>query len=431
MMRGKFIVLLWLICGLLSLSFMTVSPRDEADDKLQAKITKYLELARSGRVSVRPQAAKRLVKMGAPALQRVIEACGPDGEQLADLGAYFVEVLADFDDPKLRQFLWHSLGDLDFPWRGPAARSLAKEPELDEHLAFVLLLEDRLDQVRLAALDGLEQGQWELAMHGNERWDALRIPSIEQRLMLAASSDASDRVRRAAALLLDRTGHHGYLVWLLEDLQRTDTYFRLPLGEQARFAAIRALKKRLGDDFGFIAEDSPASPENAKALIALREAIMARLDGEPPVVPEIWKSTTHGSADVIGLELRSCRVGEFFLRWNRDDVLLVGTGRPQAINLPEGSVARLEKLMGEELNSLGAERYWGEPGCDMEQFRWVDAEGKVQAFLISKGQAEVQNLRPKALGRVARALVASIPTGSDPSLAAEVRTALELLGGEF
>jgi hypothetical protein len=419
-------------CGLLLLGAAPVEVQDELDAKEQAKITKYMDLARNGRVAVRPQAAKRLVKMGAPALERVLEACGPKGEELAGLGPYFVEVLADFGDPKLREFLWGSLTDLDFPWRGPAARSLAKQPKNVELPQFLQLLEDRLDQVRLASLDALGPG--ELQVLGNvELVRASSSSAIEQRLIGLASSDPSDRVRRAAALLLDQDGQHGYLLWLLEDLQRTDTYFRLPLGEQARFAAIRALKKRLGNDFGFKAEDAPSTALNVEAIKALRGALLDRVGGLglAPTIPAIWKAGPQEPGDVIGLELRSCRVGEFFLRWNRKDLLIVGTGMGQVLKLEPGTVARLEKLVEEQLDTLGTQRYWGEMGCDLEQFRWVDGEGKVRAYLISKGQAKVSDLRPAALDRVARALVGSIPGPADTELAHEIRRALELLGGEF
>ncbi len=388
-----------------------------------AKITKYLDLAIRGRISVRPQAAKRLVKMGDAARARIQEACGENGAQLAELGPYLVEVLADFGDSELRGYLWQGLRDLDFPWRGPAARSLGQAPLEAEVAQLLALNNDRLDQVRLAAIESLDRMP-------PAALEALQTQSREALLRLV-HRDPSDRVRRAAALRLDLEGEHGYLLWLVEDLRRTDTYFRLPLGEQARFAANRALKKRLGQDFGFRAEDPPTSESNAQAIAQIQAAVLARVKGPAPQVPDALRAAQKTEGDLIGLELRSCRVGEFFLRWNRADVLYIGTGKGLAVPLIPGTVERLDGALKALVASLGKERYWGEVGCDLEQLRLVNDAGSVDAFLISKGQASVPDLRPAALDRAVALLVASIPAEEHSELVREVTRALEVLGGEF
>jgi hypothetical protein len=402
---------------------MPSQAQDAPDPEIEAKVTKFLDLAIGGRISIRTQAARRLVKMGEPARVRVLAACGENGEKLADLGPYLIEALAGFEDDVLRSYLWKGLADLDFPWRGPAARGLAKSPMPVELLSLIALCRDRLDQVRLAAIESLD------------RFDPTFLKSQDAvtRALLhtIVREDQSDRVRRAAALRLDTQGEPGYLLWLVEDLQRTDKYFRLPLGEQARFAANRALEKRLGQDFGFRAEDAPDSEGNVKALAAIRAAVMARIEGEAPVVPEALLAASETQGDVIGLELRSCRVGEFFLRWNEEDVLYVGTGKGVPVPLEPGTVARLKSDLAQLTAALGETRFWGEVGCDLEQLRLVNSEGAIDAFLISKGQAKVPDLRPTALDAAVALLVASIPTPEHAELASGVREALELLGGEF
>ncbi|MFT7486575.1 MAG: hypothetical protein ACI9F9_002430 [Candidatus Paceibacteria bacterium] len=392
---------------------------------LQAKIEKYLDLAQNGRVAVRPQAAKRLVKLGPPALVKIIEACGQDGANLPNLGPYLVEVLADFADPGLRALLWERLADPDFPWRGPAARSLSHNMEAQELPDWLRYLSDPLGQVRLAAADSFGQLSAQEARSGG----------AHAAFVTRAQVDPDARVRRAICLQLDAWGDHGYLLWLVEDLKRSDAYFRLPLGEQARFASIRALRKIFGKDDGYRAEAAPTEPENALAIQKLQAAVLARTEGEAPRLPELVLAGQSTPGDVLGLELRSCRVGEFFLRWNENDILYLGTGRARAIQLKAGAVARLQGELRTALQAIDETRYWGAAGCDIEQLRLVNAAGSVDTFLVSKGQAAVRDLRPRPLDAAVRLLVDSIPAGATAfgghSLRAEVSRALESLGGEF
>ena len=377
---------------------------------------------------MRPQAARRLVKLGAPAAERLVSECGPQGAGLVDFGPYLVEVLADFDEPRLRAQLWAALAREDFPWRAPAARSLGRSARAGELEAFLALSRDRVAQVRRAAVGGL--GAFE-----GEREREVVVPRLE-----ALALDPDEGVRRDAAAQLDAWGHGRYLLWLVAELERTDTYFRMPLGEKARFESLRVLRERLGDDFGFRAEDAPESETNRAAYARLRAAALARAGVEDVELPALAEPGQRTEGDLIGLELRSCRVGDLFLRWNAADVLYVGTGTPLALPLPPGTVAGLSEALRAQAAAVGEERYWGEVGCDLEQLRLVGPDGAIDVFLISKGQAAVPDLRPAALDAMARRLVESIPDTSaeeaarDPradGLRRRVREALLVLGGEY
>lgn len=414
------------------------SPKSSTpDDEVPAKIEKYFGLARTGHMAVRPQAARRLVGLGAPAARRLLQECGDRGEKMAALGQYLVEVLGDFEHPRLRVLLWQNLRDLDFPWRGAAARSLAGTAAASESGAFWSLLRDHLAPVRVAAVEAL---------------GSLCEGSAEQRQSLIAQllREPNDRVRRAEAALLDDWGESGYLIWLVEDLKRTDAYFRLPFGEQARYQSARLLKKRLGQLYGFSPEGSPEEEANLRAIGQISEAIRERAGGSLPELPTIALAGRSTPGNSIGLELRSCRLGEYYLRWNRADVLQVGTSRPLEIPLAEGTVARLEAALGECLSALADERYWGDAGCDIEQLRLVGEDGKLDNFLVSKGQGTIPDLRPDTLDRAVRLLLESIPltppsesagTGAERgSKAGDVRgerlrqrveAALHAIGGEF
>ncbi len=404
----------------------------QVDSEIEAKIEKYIGLARTGRMPVRPQAARRLVKLGEPAATRLRAACGEQGEGMADLGPHLVEVLADFEDPGLRARLWTQLSELDFPWRGAAARALAGTALTAEAPIFWELLADQLAPVRVAAIEAL-------GTVGEGSSEEIKVLSDRLRI------EPNDRVRRSGVALLDDWGQSGYLLWLLEDLRRTDRYFRLPFGEQARFLSARLLAKRLGDLHGYKAENSPDDPENARAIELISEDLVKRADGQFPILPPQALAGREIDGNVIGLELRSCRRGEFFLSWNRADVLHVGTSRPLEIPLPPGTVAALEKGLAECWADLGDERYWGASGCDIEQLRLTGPDGEVENFLVSKGPAAIPDLRPAPLDRAVKLLVNSIPEGGvwqleqreQPrdvrgiELRERVEQALQSIGGEY
>ena len=388
------------------------------DVEARAKLEMYLALARPGRVAVRPQAARRVSQLGAPAAERLCELAREDGSGLVELGPYLVEVLGDLGDSRLRAHLWRSLADPDFPWRGPAARSLAKTSSPEELGSFLALLDDHLWQVRRAALDGLA------AQGSAGQGDAVR----------ALLADQEGAVRRVAAALLDRWGERGALRYLVEELRREDQYFRLPLGAQARFDAAKLLAERLDVELELDPAQSPRDEPQAQAISALEARLRELAGADWPELPPIARAAGELEPSVLGLELRSCRRGEFYLRWTEGDQLYVGTGNPAVVQLAAGSVARLRAAFEQRLSELGEERYWGESGCDLEQYRVVDAGGSLESYLLSKGQAAAGDLRPAALDDVAELLLATLPDedSPDPRLArlrSRARAALLALGG--
>ena len=408
--------------GWAALAATPVSPAvsQEEDEETRAKLEKYLELARTGRVAVRPQAARRVSQLGDLAAERLVQLIGDDGAGLVDLGPYLVEVLGELGDPRLRTQLWRALADPDFPWRGPAARSLAKTAQAGELEPYLGLLTDHLWQVRRAALDGV----------------AALGPSEESSAVRALLVDQEGAVRRSAAALLDRWGERAALRYLVEELRREDQYFRLPHGAQARFEAAKLLSERLGEDLAVDPAESPREADAARAIDELESRVRELVGDAWPELPPIARAAGALESSVIGLELRSCRRGEFYLRWAEGDLLYVGTGNPAVVPLAKGSVARLRGGLERRLAELGDERYWGESGCDLEQFRLVDSSGSLQSYLLSKGQAAAGDLRPDALDDMAELLLATLPDAESPDprlsrLRTRARAALEVLGGEL
>ena len=167
-----------------------------------------------------------------------------------------------------------------------------------------------------------------------------------------------------------------------------------------------------------------------RADVANRTELMdARLpkalrDLVPAELPAIARAGAQVGGALLGLELKSCRKGEFYLRWTEDDQLVVGYGNPARIPLPEGTTARLVALSKEAQTKVGAKVYWGRPGCDVESYRMPRATGPAdlpQQLIVSKDERPAAGLRPAALSELGAALAASIPKDSALT-AADVRT---------
>lgn len=388
-------------------------PQEAVDAELATKLDRYVELAKTGSLAVRPQAADRLSRMGAPAAERLLLECGANPAAMAAMGADLVEVLGRLDDPRLRAKLWEAVDDADFPWRPAAARSLAATPAADEVARFEALHTDRLAAVRVAAIGVLDPA-----------W-----PGTDQRLR-ASLADEDDRVRRAAVERLHGLGESWALLWALEDLRRVDRFFDIDTGRMARFESSRVLRRALGDLFGYRAADGPDAPHNATAIESLEREIRGLFEGQAPALPRVARAVGAVPPGAIGLELRSCRVGELFFQWGPGDVLRVGLGNPRTIELEPGSLDRIRAAADAAQRAVGDDRLFGKPGCDLECLRLMQADGEFESFYMRKGPEAVPGLRPEALDGVARALVESLPP-SEAELAARLAAALAAVGGAF
>jgi len=399
-------------------------------------LEQLITAARTGRTVIRPQAARRIVRLWtqsetearADIVRRLRAESGNSPATLARVGPALVEVLGEFGDEDLRRLLWRSLSDTDFPWRPYAARSLAAHPIATEAPRFLTALADPIPPVRVAAV---------LAVANLGQTD--QAPAV--RVLL---NDEDDRVRRAAADALIGWGHNSAMWSLYEELLREDRFFDRPTGEQARYQAWNLLSPRLGK----ITEASPYDPglgPSNPASVAPLKAVRARLAeleaGERPTLPPQARAGGEVPTELLGIELRSCRKGEVFLRWTANDLLLVGQGNPARIALPEGTVQALLSATADARAGLGDKRLFGSPGCDMEQFH-VRSGGSSSAtqWIVSCGPDPVPDLRPADLNSLGRALLAAIPkipaseVATDARLAQlreRTRAALEAIGGDL
>lgn len=367
---------------------------------------------------IRGQAARRLMGLGEAADRALLEVVGETNEDLAALGRDLVEAIGASKNAELRGRLWTAAGDRDFPWRPAAVSGLSIGPLDGELERFRPLLADRLAAVRVVTI---------------QAWSRLDGDAEVLRGLL---TDADDRVRRQAAAALVDAGHPEGLWWLFEELRRSDNFFAQPTGQQARIAANRLLRKRLDDMASFNPSRAPSYELNLSALVVLREKIEA-LAGEAPELPLVASAGGTIPGERIGLEVRSCREGELFLRWTADDVLLVGQGNPARVQLEEGTVAHLAGIAGGTWEATGDVRFWGEAGCDLEQLH-AALEGwpTPQTLILAKGPEPVPDLRPEVLDPLTVQLVRTLPDApsDDPRLdrlRSRVEAALLAVGGSY
>lgn len=394
---------------------------DRSDPKVE--LDKLVGAAINGRAVVKPQAARRIVRLWtngdedvrAMVIARMQAEIGADNASLAKVNGPLIEVLGRFEDEALRARLWQAVDDRDFPWRPYAVKALAATPLESEHERLRNLLADPIGDVRGAALTAMRN----LAQESD-------APAV--RVLLA---DPLDYVRREAATLLAEWGHEDALWLLFEELKREDWFFDRPTGNIARFQAYRQLLGFLGD-LGDI--DASQGPEKNKAALEEVAGRIRERAGDPIELAPTAVATGTERKGVMGLELRSCRRGNFWIRWTRDDHLMVGEGTPATIKLPEGTVAKLLQSGAVHTGAVEA-RMTGQAGCDLEMFHWRP-ERTPTMWIVSKGADPIPNLRPAPLSTFARELLSTLPDeeSDDPRmdrLQSRLLDALEVVGGSI
>jgi hypothetical protein len=355
---------------------------------------RMVEIARTGELGKRPQAAQRLATMGAEGATALREVIGESTHDLASIGPELLYPLAAHGDAQLRGRVWAAVLDADYPFRPAATQALAATTTSAEWSAFEMLFTDPLSAVRAAAIGAL-------ATMDDRTHDAR---------LVALLGDTNDGVRRAAADLLAKWGHGFALRWLVEDLARSDRYFEYETGEAARYDAARLLRRHFERElFGYDPALAPNDPANAAALVALAAAVEERANGDERRPQPAALRSDVAIDGVFGLEVRSCRRGEFHVAVTDDDRLMVGLGTPTVVPLEAGASQRLAALVATAYPSGGAPLLIGELGCDLECYRLRAGDGAALIVRVMKGPERVEGLRPSELGALAAALLAELP----------------------
>jgi hypothetical protein len=385
------------------------------------RLAKLISAASKGSPVVRPQAAQRLQKMGPVAHKAVLEHVKSKAD-LFGVGPELLEVAAalavpgDGGHPELRKRFWEHVGERDFPWRAALVAGLGRNAEPVELVNFQVLLNDRLVAVRLAALIGLDTGD--------------SNPFFLARVLARLKVETEGVARRALARKAFEHGHTESLWLLYAELSRADYFFDQPVGLVARLEASRFLRTLLpeGPDF-----DAQAAVDSSGAQTQ-RAAWLQYL--KPIAGPEPKTSSAARQPlgePILGLELRSCRRGEFFLRWTDADQLWVGRGRPLCIDLEPGTHRALLVAAQGAAAAMGNQHLTGQAGCDQESFHLrLPGSKRSSVYLITKGPAPVKDLRPFSLNPLLRELMKTLTVAELPKgMAGDLQDALIDLGGEY
>lgn len=397
--------------GIACSAFASAQDRRESPERIQ----KLIEVSIEGSQVVRPQAAERLLKMGDKArplvLAHLAQALSNDDEAVPfegwfDLGADFLLMAARMThdpaqgegDPSvenLRARLWAAVEQPYFPWRPQILEGLGTPPRAGEVERFGTYLDAPLASVRIASLAGLRQGD-----------PALWLPKVRARML----RETDDRVLRALADTAIELGDPSAAWVLIDQLAADESFFDQPMGHVARLDATRLLRLRFPTAPIF---NPNLDPNSAEARAAREEQVQfyqEHLGERPQATPARQSSLARQGQVLFGVELRSCRAGEHFLRWTDRDQLWIGRLDPAVVRLPEGTVARLLAAASTAGEAMGKQYLTGQVGCDLETYYLpVEGKDKPQRFLVTKGPKPVEGLRPAALNRWIEAWLPSLP----------------------
>jgi hypothetical protein len=267
------------------------------------------------RYAVRKAASDEVARAGdaaVPAIQAFVAARGRDAVDLLLVDAI---AKADGRGPEVLALLRGWAEDRDFFWRAQALGALAARGLPDDAARFRTALGDPSHLFRIEGARGA------LAVGS----DADRQAATE----LLADPDPRVRVRVAAALPEDRRA----LPVLAGALGREDDFLGDPWAARDADLAARALCDRLGLDFDAVWRGSAGEPE-------ARAAAVARLSGEAraaygedgwPALPVPGGALPPGTG---GVEIRSCRNGDLFVRWTPAGEVVFGLEGDLRVQLP-------------------------------------------------------------------------------------------------
>ncbi|MFO1053748.1 MAG: hypothetical protein U1F36_16150 [Planctomycetota bacterium] len=237
---------------------------------------------------------------------------------------------ADSIGPAMRGLLREWSGDREFYWRAQALGGLARAADHSDTGRFRAALHDASHLFRIEGARGL------LAVSGEKR-------DVEA-LHALAGDDPDPRTRLRIALALVAHDDRSAVSQIVDALRGADRKFLDdPWGSRELQEVLRTLRD-LGHDFGAAA--GPAGPERdaaAKALVTwlgIPDADLSPL-ADPP----------EATACDSGIEVRSCRNGDLFLRFSADGTLCVGLSPVKVMRVDQKALTDLRAALVPEVGT--------------------------------------------------------------------------------
>ncbi len=283
-----------------------------------------------------------------------------------------------------------------FYWRAQALGALARRALEADAGRFEAAREDPSHLFRVAGARGLHA----LARKAGAEWTAGREVLV----------DADPRARVLLALALWEAREPAALPALVAALADDRAFLDDAWGRRYALQVHQALRRAANTDFGY----QPGATLADNAVAIAKVAAWA----EVPVPPLL---SDEGTGDRGGLEIRSCRHGDLFVRWTDHEVHF-GLDRSLRVPLPAKARADLLEALAAVLGSSNTERETrGEVVCDYLQF-----QSRVPLRLWRMAPGAVTSALATWCERVATAL----ETLDHPDAAAALRTRLpQFVGG--
>jgi HEAT repeat protein len=340
-----------------------------------ADLDRVVERANHQNPYLAAQAAKVLEARGAAAMPAVLRFV--ERRSIYALSAPVTTWLGELEAAEARALLERCAFDREFPWRPYAVRALAARPRPVDRATFLRLTSDLLTPVRESAAAGL--GALPAPPAGAEGDD---VPAL--RALLA---DVSFDVRAAAAESLAKRGDLAGVPVMLGALDLTRRFFDLDFGELARRRAWNVVLPVVGEGLPF----EPGSPpearrvwiEVAKTRWAARAA--AAGSGGATSRPEDASWPPDVADVVFGLEVRSCRRGDEFLRLTAEGELVAGQYDLRRGKLSPEAWSEIRQAL-ETVRKVDPNPHYGRPGCDFERYYLPDEGGLLKITVGNEGR---------------------------------------------
>jgi hypothetical protein len=353
--------------------------------------TKVKAACESPRYAIRRAASDELGRVGDPciaALRAYLASKGRDRVPMLLVDALARNVKAGPQtDAQLRAWA----DDRDFFWRAQALTGLAMRGFAEDAPRFAAGLRDPSHLFRVAAAKGAHA----LAKTAGKPWDAAAAVLV----------DPDPRARVAFALHLWEVHRDPQALPSLVAAVADDRAFLDDDWGRRQAVQVFGVLSRGAPDFGYRATESLAANEAALGKLAKYYEL------DPPKLLERDAIIDRG-----GVELRSCRHGDLFVRWTDAEVYF-DLDRGRKVVLDEPAREKLAPLL-EATVAVSAEprRVVGEVICDYLQLTlreparlWKVAPGKVEAPLAAFLQGLATELTRLEQPELAAELTARLP----------------------